>query len=152
MDSLRVDHIGIAVPDIEASRERLGRLFDLEPSPIEDVASEGVRVSFFLLGDVRIELLEPTRPDSSIQRFLDRGRPGVHHVALRVEGAEIESALARLSSAGFPVLGDGIRRGSGGSSVLFVHPKSTDGVLFEFIRAAEQALEAADAEAARRPG
>ena len=130
---LRLDHLGIAVGDLEAAREAFAGIFGCPPSPVEEVPGEKVRVCFFQLGNCRIELLEPTSPDSPIRRFLDRGRSGVHHVALSVEGTSLEALRESWKARGLPLLGDASREGSGGSRVTFLHPRAASGVLLEFI-------------------
>jgi methylmalonyl-CoA/ethylmalonyl-CoA epimerase len=129
---LRVDHIGIAVENLEEAREHFSKLLGASPSPVEEVPSEGVRVSFFDLGGCRLELLEAMTPESPIKKFLDQGRTGVHHVALALDGGDLGTLHADLASRGMPVLGPGPRAGSEGSQIFFVHPKATSGVLLEF--------------------
>jgi methylmalonyl-CoA/ethylmalonyl-CoA epimerase len=140
-EKLSIDHIGIAVTDLDQARELFSRLLDIEPSPIEEVPSDHVRVSFFRVGDSRIELLEPTGDEGAIHRFLQRRPQGVHHIALRVEGSPIGDAIARLGTAGFPVLGGEVRDGADRSKVAFVHPKNTAGVLFEFTQTDDEKRE-----------
>jgi methylmalonyl-CoA epimerase len=134
---LRVDHIGIAVEDILAARERFAAILGVAASPVEEVPSERVKVSFFDLEGCRIELLEGTHPESPVQRFLDRGRTGVHHISIRLEEGSIERFLEDLASRGVPVLGNAPRPGSAGSLIFFVHPRAADGVLIEFSRGPE---------------
>jgi methylmalonyl-CoA/ethylmalonyl-CoA epimerase len=129
---LRVDHIGIAVKDIAAARERFARILGVAPSEIEEVPSEGVRVSFFDLGGCRIELLEGTGPESPVGKFLEKGRTGVHHVSIRLEEGGIDRFREDLAARGVPVIGEAPRPGSAGSRILFVHPGAADGVLLEF--------------------
>jgi methylmalonyl-CoA epimerase len=134
---LRVDHIGIAVEDLAAARERFERILGVPPSEIEDVPSEGVRVSFFDVGGCRIELLEGTSQESPIRRSLDGGRTGVHHVSIRLEEGSIEGFREDLVRRGVPVIGDAPRPGSAGSLIFFVHPRAADGVLIEFSKGPE---------------
>jgi len=129
---LRLDHVGIAVPDLAAARRRFEKILRTKPSPVEDVPSERVKVSFFELGEARIELLEGTAPDSPVRKFLDSGRSGVHHVSIRLEGGDIGVLFEELSALGVPVIGDGPGEGSGSSRVFFIHPRAADGVLIEF--------------------
>jgi methylmalonyl-CoA/ethylmalonyl-CoA epimerase len=135
---LRVDHIGIAVENLAAARERYEKLLGMSASPVEEVPSEGVRVSFFDLGGCRIELLEAIDAESPVRKFLDKKRSGVHHVSLRVEGDDLGERFSELSRSGVPVLGDGPRTGSAGTSVFFVHPRGADGVLFELSQAGRE--------------
>ena len=131
-EKLSVDHIGIAVTDLQEARERFEKLLGVEPSEIEEVPSEKVRVSFFDLGGTRIELFESTEDDSSIHGFLERRQQAVHHIALRIDGSPIAETFSRLRAAGLPVLGDGPSPGSHDSEVFFVHPRGSGGTLFEF--------------------
>ena len=124
----KIDHIGVAVHSIEEAKgfyETLG----LEVEEIEEVESEGVRVAMIPCGESRIELLEPTRPDSPIQTFLERRGPGIHHLCLGTD--DVEADDARLRAGGLRVLRPEPTIGAGGCRVQFVHPKSAGGVLLE---------------------
>lgn len=124
----QVDHIGIAVRSIDEARvlyEALG----LEVEEIEEVPQEKVRVAMIPCGQARIELLEPTAPDSPIAKFLDDRGPGIHHLCLK--SGDVVEDDAKLRQAGFRVLRDEPTAGAGGTRVQFVHPKSTGGVLLE---------------------
>src|SRR5262245_9934839 len=123
-----IDHVGIAVPSIE-ERRRLYEKLGLSIEAIEEVPHEGVRVALIPCGDSRIELLEPTGPDSPIAKFLARRGPGIHHICL--ESDALLEDDAKLREAGFAVLRDRPTRGAGGCWVQFVHPKSAGGVLLE---------------------
>lgn len=130
-----VDHIGIAVRSIEEARafwEALG----LAVEHVEEVPHEGVRVAMIPCGESRIELLEPTREDSPIARFLDRRGPGIHHLCLRSD--DVRGDGARLRAAGYETLRAEPTRGAGGCWVQFVHPKSAGGVLVELSQAATE--------------
>lgn len=130
-----VDHIGIAVHSIEEARgfyESLG----LEIEEIEVVESEGVRVAMIPCGASRIELLEPTRDDSPIAKFLDTRGPGIHHLCLGTD--DVDADDGRLREAGVRVLRDTPSPGAGGSRVQFVHPKSAGGVLVELAQPPEK--------------
>jgi methylmalonyl-CoA/ethylmalonyl-CoA epimerase len=133
---LRLDHVGIAVPDLEEARERYRRLLGVEPSPVEEVPGEKVRLSFFDLGGCRLELLEGTGPESPIRKFLDSGRTGVHHLSVNVEGGDIGRLLSEIEGRGVEALaaagGERLRPGAGGSRIFFVHPRAAAGVLIEF--------------------
>ncbi len=128
----RIDHIGIAVRSIEEAKafyEALG----LEVEEIEEVPQEGVRVAMIPCGDSRIELLEATRDDSPIQRFIERRGPGIHHVCLGTDS--IRADEDRLRSAGIDLLRPEPTIGAGGCWIQFVHPKSASGVLVELSQA-----------------
>lgn len=127
----RLDHIAIAVEDLEVAARALRALLGVEASPPQEVPSEGVRVAFFDLGGIRLELLEGTAPTSPVTRFLAGGSRGVHHIALRVPTGSLALEARRLEALGFHLAGGGPRAGSGGSSILFVHPSSTGGTLIE---------------------
>lgn len=135
---LRLDHIGIAVENLEESRAKLEKLLGIPASPIETVSEEGVRVSFFDLGGARIELLEATTAESPIRKFLDKRRSGVHHLSLEIEGKEIAAHFEDLRSKGIQVLGEGPTQGSRGTRVFFVHPEASGGVLLEFSQFGER--------------
>jgi methylmalonyl-CoA epimerase len=124
-----LDHIGIAVRDIDEAlafyRDALGAEIE-EP---EDVASERVRACFIRAGGASLELLEATADDSAIARFVERHGPGLHHITLLVD--DIHAALARLKAAGARLIDETPRPGAGGSLVAFVHPSSAHGVLVE---------------------
>jgi methylmalonyl-CoA/ethylmalonyl-CoA epimerase len=123
-----LDHIGIAVESIAESRrlyEALGLAVDGE----ENVPGQGVRVAFLPVGDGRLELLEPTTPDSPVARHLQKRGPGLHHVCLRV--TDIRRSMADLRERGFELLSEEPQSGAHGCLVVFVHPRSTGGVLLE---------------------
>ena len=96
----------------------------MAPSPVEEVASEGVRVSFFDLEGCRIELLEGTSPESPVRKFLDKKRTGVHHISIRLEDGGLDGFLESLVGLGVPVIGEAPRPGSAGSRIFFVHPRA----------------------------
>ena len=123
-----LDHIGIAVRSIDEGR-RLYESLGLHVEEIEEVPEEGVRVAMIPCGDSRIELLEPTRDDSPIARFLEKRGPGIHHLCLSSD--DVRDDDQRLRDAGLQVLRPEPTRGAGGCWVQFVHPKSTGGVLLE---------------------
>ena len=123
-----IEHIGIAVRSIEEARafwEALG----LAVEHVEEVPHEGVRVAMIPCGGSRIELLEPTRDDSPIARFLDKRGPGIHHLCLASDGVRADDQ--RLRDAGYEVLRPEPTRGAAGCWVQFVHPRSAGGVLLE---------------------
>ena len=123
-----IEHIGIAVRSIEEARtfyESLGLIV----AEIEEVPQEGVRVAMIPCGHSRIELLEPTRDDSPVAKFLEKGGPGLHHLCLASDGIERDDS--RLRRAGVQLLRAKPTLGAGGATVQFVHPKSSSGVLVE---------------------
>jgi methylmalonyl-CoA/ethylmalonyl-CoA epimerase len=124
-----VNHIGIAVRSIEAQRPfyegTLGAVFE----GVEVVTDQKVRVGFFRIGDVRLELLEPTEPSSTVAAFLDKRGEGLHHVALTV--ANLEERIAELKQSGVRMIDDVPRPGAHHMRIAFLHPKSTFGVLTE---------------------
>ncbi len=128
MDDLSLDHIGIAVASLEHGTA-FYRALGLEVTGTEEVAEQGVRVALLPVGDARLELLEPTGPESPIAKHLERRGPGLHHICLHVH--DIRAAMARLKRAGHRLLSDEPQAGAHGCLVCFVHPKSTGGVLLE---------------------
>jgi len=128
MDPTVLDHIGIAVESIDDGLE-IYEALGLEVEAIEVVPEQGVRVALLPVGDSRLELLEPTGPDSPIARHLERRGPGLHHICLRVP--DIRAAMEILSEQGRTLLSEEPQPGANGCLVCFVHPKSTGGVLLE---------------------
>jgi methylmalonyl-CoA/ethylmalonyl-CoA epimerase len=124
----RIDHLGIAVRSIDEGR-KLYEALGLRVEAIEEVPAEKVRVAWIACGESRIELLEPTAPDSPIAKFLAKRGPGLHHVCLASDGVRDDDR--RLRDAGFEVLRPEPTRGAGGCWVQFVHPRSAGGVLLE---------------------
>ncbi len=125
----KIEHIGIAVTDIEASNVLFEMLLGEKPYKSEAVESENVITSFFRTGDSKIELLQATSPDSAIAKFLEKKGEGIHHIAFDVE--DIISEMARLRNLGFTVLNDVPKKGADNKLVAFLHPKSTNGLLVE---------------------
>ncbi len=125
----KIEHIGIAVHDIESANTLFSSLLNTNPYKMEEVESEGVRTSFFITGESKIELLEATRPDSPIARFLEKKGEGIHHIAFEV--ADIKSEIQRLKNEGFTVLNEEPKKGADNKLVAFLHPKGTHGVLVE---------------------
>ena len=124
-----IDHVGIAVRSLEEAVPLYRALLGLPPAGYETVEAEGVRVAFFGEGAGRVELLEPTGPDTPVGRFLERHGPGLHHVCLTVP--DLDGALERAREEGGELLPPGIRTGAGGTRVAFLHPRSAGGVLLE---------------------
>ncbi|MFP4638602.1 MAG: methylmalonyl-CoA epimerase [Spirochaetaceae bacterium] len=129
MHARRVDHVGIAVEDLEAASKVYSELLGIERQGVEEVAEQKVRVAFFPLGDSEIELLEPTTEDSPIAAFIAKRGPGIHHMAVRVD--DLPAALERARKAGMRLIDEEPRAGAGGARIAFVHPASTGGVLLE---------------------
>lgn len=125
----KIEHIGIAVKNLEASNQLFAKLFGEPHYKIEEVKSEGVNTSFFKVGDNKIELLEATKPDSPIAKFIEKRGEGIHHIAFDVD--DIESEIKRLEKEDFIVLNKTPKEGADNKLVAFLHPKSTNGVLIE---------------------
>ena len=126
---LKIEHIGIAVNNLEQSNELFAKLFGNPPYKEEEVASEGVKTSFFMNGPNKIELLEATNPESPIAKFLEKKGEGIHHIAFAVEN--IVAEIARLKSEGFTILNEIPKKGADNKLVAFLHPKTTNSVLIE---------------------
>jgi methylmalonyl-CoA/ethylmalonyl-CoA epimerase len=127
----RIYHLGYAVEDIEAAARFYSENFGAEPTEPEVVEEQGIVATMFRVGESMIELVQPTRPDSPVGRFLERRGEGVHHVAYEVE--DLEAALRELKRSGVELVDDEPRAGAGGTRVAFVHPKSAFGVLTELV-------------------
>lgn len=127
---IRLEHLGIAVKDLEKSNELFAKLLGKPHYKVEEVASEHVKTSFFQIGESKIELLEATSPDSAIAKYLEKNREGIHHVAFEVD--DINAAMALANSLGFKVLNQEPKKGADNKLVCFLHPKTTNGVLVEF--------------------
>lgn len=125
----KLEHIGIAVRNLEASNRLFALLLGTSPYKVEEVISEGVRTSFFNVGEVKIELLEPTRDDSPIARFIEKRGEGIHHLAFEV--TDIHESLSKYAGQGFEPIHTEPRQGADNKLVFFLHPKSTNGVLIE---------------------
>jgi len=125
-----IDHLGIVVESLDEAGRLYRDVLGLATGEIEDIPDQKVRLTFFQVGEVRIELLEPTASDSPIAKFLEKRGPGLHHVAYRV--ADLPATLAALKSAGVRLIDEAPRPGAHGMQIAFAHPKSTGGVLTEF--------------------
>jgi methylmalonyl-CoA/ethylmalonyl-CoA epimerase len=136
---MKIDHLGIATREIAEAlafwRDSLG----LELDEVEEVEDQKVRVAMLPLGESRVELLEPTGPDSPIAKFLEKRGPGLHHIAIQVE--DILQSLDRLKSQGARMIDESPRPGAGGSLVAFVHPSSANGVLLELVQPKAERLD-----------
>nr|WP_315172818.1 methylmalonyl-CoA epimerase [uncultured Flavobacterium sp.] len=125
----KIEHIGIAVKDLQTSNLLFEKLFGAPAYKEEEVASEGVKTSFFQNGPNKIELLEATNPESPIAKFIEKKGEGIHHIAFDV--TDIVAEIARLESEGFVVLNPVPKKGADNKLVAFLHPKTTNGVLIE---------------------
>ena len=125
---MKIDHIAIAVNDVEASAKVYQKALGIDEIEFETVESEGVKVAIIQMENGRIELIQPTKDDSPIKKFLDKKGPGLHHMAL--ETGNIEGEVERMEGCGVQFLGK-VRPGSAGTKVTFIHPKSLEGVLAE---------------------
>lgn len=131
----RLEHIGIAVKNLEESNSLFNQLLGIEHYKIERVESEFVNTSFFQIGESKVELLEATDPKSAIAKFIEKRGEGIHHVAFEVEDIHLE--MERLRAQGFRLLNEKPKRGADNKLVCFVHPKSANGVLVELCQSIE---------------
>jgi methylmalonyl-CoA/ethylmalonyl-CoA epimerase len=131
----KIEHIGIAVKDLEKSNKLFASLFGNSHYKIEEVASEDVKTSFFKNGPNKIELLQATNPESPIAKFIEKKGEGIHHIAFAVN--DIQSEIIRLQKEGFTVLNETPKRGADNKLVAFLHPKTTNGVLIELCQEIE---------------
>ena len=125
----KIEHIGIAVKDMAASNTLFEKLLGVPPYKTEEVTSEGVRTSFFKSGPNKIELLEATKEDSAIAKFIEKNGEGIHHIAFTV--GDIDNEMARLEKEEFTILPGFPKKGADNKIVAFLHPKGTNGVLVE---------------------
>jgi methylmalonyl-CoA/ethylmalonyl-CoA epimerase len=125
----KIEHIGIAVNNLQKSNELFKNLLGKAHFKTEKVDGEGVETSFFQVGETKVELLQATRADSPIAKFIDRKSEGVHHIAFDVEDILVE--VIRLKAAGFEILNETPKEGADNKLVVFLHPRSTNGVLIE---------------------
>jgi methylmalonyl-CoA/ethylmalonyl-CoA epimerase len=128
----KINHIGIAVHDIEAASKFYTESLGLTLGGVEEVTDQKVLVAFLPIGEVRLELVQPTSPDSPVAKFLEKNGPGIHHVAYDVSdvGAEVE----RLLAAGVKMVDEKPRNGAHRTRIAFVHPKASGGVLTELVQ------------------
>lgn len=126
---LKVDHIGIAVKDLEQAKKFYTEMLGMEAMGEEVVEQQKVKVCFIPSGDSEVELLESTSPDGPIAKFIEKNGEGIQHMALRVDN--IEAALADLKAKGVRLIDEKPRYGAGGASIAFLHPKATGGILLE---------------------
>lgn len=132
----KIEHIGIAVKNLETSNELFASLFGKKHYKIESVESEGVLTSFFKAGPNKIELLQATHEDSPIAKFIEKKGEGIHHIAFAV--ADIEKEIKRLKSEGFKMIHDKPKKGADNKLIAFLHPKATNGVLIELCQDIEK--------------
>ena len=132
----KIEHIGIAVKDIEASNKVFVKIFGKESYKSESVESESVITSFFQVGESKIELVAATDLSSSIAKYLDKNREGMHHIAFDV--ADIKAEMKRLQSEGIRTLNDKPKQGADNKLICFLHPKDTNGVLIELCQEIER--------------
>lgn len=125
----QIEHIGIAVKNLEFSNNLFTKLLGITPYKQESVESEGVMTSFFQTGQTKIELLEATNPESPIAKFIEKKGEGIHHIAFEV--ADILTEMERLQSEGFILLNEVPKKGADNKLVCFLHPKATNSVLVE---------------------
>ncbi len=125
----KIEHLGIAVKDLNTSNILFEKLLGAPHYKIEDVLSEGVKTSFFKVGPNKIELLEATNEDSPIAKFLEKKGEGIHHIAFEVDDIVME--MERLKAEGFTILNEVPKKGADNKLVAFVHPKTSNGVLVE---------------------
>ena len=125
----KIEHIGIAVQNIEESNKVFAKIFGKENYRLEIVESEGVVTSFFQVGENKIELVSATKLDSPIAKYLEKNREGMHHIAFDVE--DIEKEMIRLKNEGVRILNEKPKQGADNKLICFLHPKDTNGVLIE---------------------
>jgi methylmalonyl-CoA/ethylmalonyl-CoA epimerase len=130
MKATHIEHIGIAVPNLDEAIRYYEDVMGLECYAIEEVSDQKVRTAFFRIGNTKIELLEPTDPDSTVGKFIEKRGPGIHHLAFAVD--HVGNALQEASEKGLRLIDPAPRKGAEGLQIGFLHPASTFGVLTEF--------------------
>lgn len=125
----KIEHIGVAVVDIEKAEKIFSTIFQQAPYKSEEVVSESVQTTFFKVGESKLELLSATNNNSPIAKFLSKNKEGMHHIAFAVE--DIEKEMKRLSNDGIRLLSDSPKEGADNKLICFLHPKDTCGVLIE---------------------
>ena len=126
---MKLEHIGIAVKNINSSNDLFEKLLGAAPYKMEEVASENVKTSFFQTGESKVELLEASSSDSAISKFIEKRGEGIHHIAFEVE--DIYISMEEMRQKGFRLLNEEPKRGADNKLVCFIHPKSANGVLVE---------------------
>jgi len=129
MNLKNIDHIGIAVTNMQESLSFWETSLGIEPHSIQEVPEQKLKTAFLPVGDTDIELLEATSADSSVAKFIEKHGEGLHHIAIRVD--DIDAALAELKAKGIQLIDETPRNGAGGTRIAFVHPRATHGVLLE---------------------
>ncbi len=129
MKILKIDHVGIAVPDIEEALKFYEGILGIKATETEEVKEQKVKVAFLPTGDSELELLQSTDPDGPIAKYIEKKGAGMQHLALKVD--DIEAALAELKEAGIKLIDEKPRYGAGGAKIAFLHPKATGGILLE---------------------
>ncbi len=132
---MKIDHLGIAVEDLEVAVQLYRDTLGLEYAGEETVAEQKVKTAFFPLGESSIELLEPTDPDSPVAKFIAKRGAGIHHIALRVD--DVAKAIEELTARGVRMIDAVPRDGAHGAKIAFIHPKATPGVLVELCQRKE---------------
>ena len=125
----KIEHIGIAVKDLKKSEELFEKLLGEKPYKTEKVKSEGVITSFFKVADQKVELLHATTEESPISKFIEKRKEGIHHLALHVDS--IKNEVERLKGLGFEFISTTPKKGADNKMIVFLHPKTTNGVLVE---------------------
>jgi methylmalonyl-CoA/ethylmalonyl-CoA epimerase len=125
----KIEHIGIAVKNLEESNRLFSKLLGKQPYKVEEVASEGVRTSFFEVGGIKIELLEATHEESPIAKFIAKKGEGIHHLAFAVD--DVAMSMKAQEANGFSLINKEPKDGADNKKIAFLHPKSTNGVLVE---------------------
>jgi len=126
---MKIEHLGIAVKDLGISNELFQKLLGKPAYKEETVVGEAVKTSFFEIGESKIELLQATSEDSAIAKYLEKNREGIHHIAFAVD--DMETEIQRLKNEGFQFINETPKAGADNKMVVFLHPKSTNGVLVE---------------------
>jgi methylmalonyl-CoA epimerase len=128
---VKINHLGIAVKSLAEAEKQWGEVLGLKKLGEEEVAAQKVKVAMFKVGESKVELLEPTSPESAIAKFLEKRGEGIQHVCFQVD--DIKQALAEMKAKGAPVIDAEPRIGAGGHKVAFLHPKGFNGVLIELL-------------------
>lgn len=126
---MKIEHIGIAVKNAEVSTQLFNTLFNTTPYKEEEVLSENVKTIFYKTGETKLELLQATNSESAIAKFIDKKGEGMHHIAFAVE--DIYAEITRLKAAGFVFVNETPKQGADNKLIVFLHPKSSNGVLLE---------------------
>ena len=135
MNISRIEHIGIAVNNLETAIPYYENILGLKCYNIEEVVDQKVKTAFFKVGDTKIELLEPTSPESAVAKFIEKKGEGIHHIAFAVDN--VNESLAEVEGKGVQLIDKTSRKGAEGLSIAFLHPKSTQGILTELCQPGE---------------